>query len=75
MKELRELMTHEADAAGRDAAAIEITTVASPDAQGLAYCRALGADRMIVAANRGDLDGLREFIDRFRNDVMLTETP
>jgi len=70
MKELRAIMTDAAAQAGRDAGAIEITTVGPPDAAGLGYCRALGADRMVIAARDRELDDVRRFMDTFRDDVM-----
>jgi probable F420-dependent oxidoreductase len=70
MKELRAEMDREARASGRDSGRIEVTTVATPDATGLAYCKALAADRMVVAARERDLDSLARSFDRFANDVM-----
>ena len=70
MAELRAIMEREAQAAGRDASSIEVTTVAPADASGLDYCRALGAERMIVAATTPDLDSLDQWLDQFATEVM-----
>ena len=70
MAELRAIMEREAQAAGRDASSIEVTTVAPADASGLDYCRALGAERMIVAATTPDLDSLDRWLDQFATEVM-----
>jgi probable F420-dependent oxidoreductase len=70
MSELRVVMNASAAASGRDAGAIEITTVATPDVQGLDYCRSLGADRMIVATTQRELGEVRRFFDRFADEVM-----
>ncbi len=71
MNELRDQMCRAAAAAGRDPEQIEITTVASPDAAGVAYCKALGAERMIITAKDRDLDGLTRSFERFANDVLV----
>jgi len=72
MNELRRFMNDAAHDADRDASAIEITTVAAPDEKGLEYARALGVDRMIVAATQPDLAAAGAWMERFAADVMGT---
>jgi probable F420-dependent oxidoreductase len=67
---LLDIMRAEAEAAGRDADAIELSLIGTPDLRAAEAAVEQGADRMIIAALEGDLGKLTEALDGFRSDVM-----
>lgn len=64
------IMREEAEAAGRDAKAIELSLIGTPDLRSAEAVMEQGADRMIFAALEGDLGTLGKILDGFRTDVM-----
>jgi len=70
LTELRRVMTEEAEAHGRDPHAIELTLLGTPDLASADSLMEQGADRIVIAARDGDLDRLRNVLERFRTGVM-----
>ena len=70
LHELRRMVTHAAEAAGREANAIALTLLGGSDLRSAERCARLGAERMVVAALQPDLDGVRRWLDGFQRDVM-----
>ncbi|RMF24128.1 MAG: LLM class F420-dependent oxidoreductase [Deltaproteobacteria bacterium] len=67
---LREVMESEARACGRNPEEIALTLLGTADAASAHRCRRLGAERMVIGAPASDLEGLREALARFRDEVI-----
>ena len=70
LAELRGVMETAAREAGRDPAAIEVTTSGPPKRSAAERFVDAGVDRMVVYAPTGDLEKLRPYLDRFRDEVI-----
>ncbi len=70
LAELRRIVAAEAEAAGRDPAAIELTCLGGSDATSAEGCQTLGAARMVVASPAADLAGIGEAFERLRRDLI-----
>jgi probable F420-dependent oxidoreductase len=67
---LLDVVRAEADRAARDAGAIELTLIGTPDLRAAEALAGQGADRMIIAALQGDLSDLALTFERFRSGVI-----
>lgn len=67
---LRAVMQTAARESGRDPAAIDLTTSGPPTRKAAQRLADAGVDRMVVYAPTGDLEKLRSFLARFRDEVI-----
>lgn len=70
LRALLEIVARAADAAGRDAAEIEVTCVAPAELQAVEALVAEGADRIAIFAPAADLDSLGDFLVDLRERVI-----
>ncbi|MFN8544426.1 MAG: LLM class F420-dependent oxidoreductase [Candidatus Binatia bacterium] len=70
LRTLRAVAAEEAARHGRDPAAIALTCLGGDDLRAAEAWRDAGASRMVVAAKRRDIDGLRRWLERFGRDVI-----
>ncbi|MEO8323214.1 MAG: hypothetical protein ABI571_03640, partial [Actinomycetota bacterium] len=67
-------MNMAATGAGRDPAAIEITCGGAFDAEGVERFAAIGVSRIVIPPPAWDLEGLKEGLGRFSEDVIGKST-
>jgi probable F420-dependent oxidoreductase len=70
LSELLDVMRREAKEAGRDPDAIEVTTGAAPDVDGLKRLADLGVSRVIIGPPAFDAEGIRTQLGRYGDDVI-----